>query len=76
MADRILAAGRMRAPRPGVDQWVRCRACERRFTLAITLPCPVDVYLAAMRGARCACGAGPDELMAYEPGRRPPEFTP
>ena len=59
------------------EQWIRCPACAVLFTLPITIPCPLDVWLAAMRGARCPkCAAGPAALVVYEPGRRPPELTP
>lgn len=58
-------------PEPRGDQWALCPACNLAFRLSITLPCPVDLFVAALRGARCPRCGDRKRLQVYEPGRRP-----
>lgn len=52
--------------------WARCDVCKVDFDLCVTVPCPIDLYLAALRAARCPkCGNKGKNLSAYEPGRAP-----
>lgn len=55
----------------GQDCWANCPTCDVDFTLGCVVPCPVDVYIAALKAARCPkCGVHKG-VMAYEPGRTP-----
>ena len=52
--------------------WARCRVCKVNFELGCVVPCPLSVYIAALKAARCPTCGKRDTLDAYEPGRRPP----
>lgn len=55
----------------GLDCWARCEQCGRDFTIGCVVPCPLSVYVAALKAAACPnCGAHKG-LSAYEPGRSP-----
>lgn len=55
----------------GLDCWARCEPCGRDFTLGCVVPCPLEVYVAALKAAFCPeCGEHKG-LIAYEPGRLP-----
>jgi len=61
----------------GLDCWAHCRTCGTDFTLGCVVPCPLEVYVAALTVARCPhCGESRTAHMhAYSPGM-PPRLAP
>jgi len=52
--------------------WAHCRRCDLDFQLPVLVPCPLALYLAALKTAHCpTCGAGRKELSVYSPGLTP-----
>lgn len=52
--------------------WAHCPRCRRDFRLGVSVPCALDLYIAALRLARCpTCGARASTLLAYSPGQTP-----
>ena len=56
-----------------IECFARCTVCGVNFRLGVSVPCPLNLYLAAMKIARCPkCGKRGKNLDAWEPGRVPP----
>ncbi len=52
--------------------WAHCTRCEIDFRLPVMVPCPIEVYIVALKKTTCPeCGAGPSLLTAYSPGLTP-----
>jgi hypothetical protein len=62
---------KVETPGPTSEQWAYCPTCDLAFRIAITIPCPLDLYLAALRTARCPDCNGRHTLIVYQPGDRP-----
>jgi hypothetical protein len=57
------------------DCWGECGMCGHRWTLGCVVPCPVEVYLTALKVARCPLCGEKKKLYAYSPGQRPGIFA-
>ena len=52
--------------------WMRCESCALDFRLGVSVPCAVDIYVAALKVVRCpSCGKRGKNLYAYSPGYPP-----
>jgi hypothetical protein len=50
--------------------WARCEPCGYDFRLGCSVPCPLAVYIAALKAASCPqCGRRGKNLSVYEPGQ-------
>lgn len=55
----------------GLDCYAHCPACAVDFRIGASVPCPIKVYIAALKAARCPrCGTH-DKIQAYSPGLTP-----
>jgi len=53
--------------------WAHCQKCDVDFRLGVSVPCPLSVYVAGLKAARCPqCGTH-KKIMAYSPGLSPKE---
>jgi hypothetical protein len=51
--------------------WAHCEACKVDFRLGVSVPCPVSVFVAGLKAARCPeCGTRKG-LRVHELGRAP-----
>lgn len=52
--------------------WVRCTRCKLDFRLGVSVPCLLEIYIAALKIIRCPkCGKRGKTLHAYSPGLKP-----
>lgn len=55
----------------GLACWAHCPKCDLDFMLGASVPCPINVYVAALKAARCPeCGQH-KTIKAYSPGLTP-----
>lgn len=55
------------------DCWAHCSACGSDFRLGCSVPCPIAVYVAALKAAQCPQCIERKALKAYSPGLTPKE---
>lgn len=54
--------------------WARCKRCGLDFHMGVSVPCNLEVYIAALKALRCpSCGKRGKHLFAYSPGLTPAE---
>jgi hypothetical protein len=55
--------------------WARCETCHVDIPLGCVVPCPLEVYIAAVKAAICPICGETRKLFAYSPGFQPPCST-
>jgi hypothetical protein len=52
----------------GKECLAHCGKCDKTFGLGCLVPCPLDVYIAALKAARCPDCGEKEKIYAISPG--------
>ena len=62
-----------RVTEASADCWVHCPDCQLDFRLGVSVPCSLELYIAALKIIRCPQCGKKKTLQAYSPGVTPAE---